>query len=93
MANRPIEGADVELYGVRKKTGTSGCFYFGGVLAGSGFQVNVMKDGYEPYREGKAFKYYDITVTMASEGSGVASTGNWRVLKESELTAHEECQR
>jgi len=74
----PIQDANVEFYGVTEKTDKKGCFYFGGVLAAPGFNVSVSKEGYKPYKEGKEFKYYNITVIMEKDDSDKNSTGEWK---------------
>src|SRR4051794_12009182 len=67
--HNPLQDADVEFYGDIKKTDANGCFYFGGVLAASGFNISVSKPGFKSYTEGKEFDYYDIDVSLPSQES------------------------
>ena len=89
--HHPISQAKVELYGVTKETDENGCFYFGGLLAASGFNVKVSKPGYAPYREGKAFEYYDIEVVLGPEEGNQQSYGSWHKLSQDELSKYQAC--
>ena len=89
--HKPVSHATVEFYGVKKETDANGCFYFGGVLAAPGFNVSVAKPGYQPYREGKEFDFYDIEVTLAATDDAQKSSGVWRKLTADELAKYKEC--
>jgi hypothetical protein len=89
--HKPVGNATIEFYGIKKQSDENGCFYFGGLLAGPGFNVAVTKPGYKSYREGKEFDFYDIDVTLASEDSEQPSSGIWHKLSAAELSKHKEC--
>jgi hypothetical protein len=89
--HKPVSHATVEFYGVKKETDENGCFYFGGVLAASGFNVGVTRSGYKPYREGKEFDFYDIDVNLASTDAAQQSSAIWHKLQPGELSKYKEC--
>ena len=91
LQHKPISHATVEFYGVKKETDDTGCFYFGGLLAASGFNVSVTKSGYKPYREGKELAYYDIEVTLVPDSSEGQSSGVWHTLSEEQLSKYKDC--
>jgi len=87
--HKPISRATVEFYGVKTETDENGCFYFGGHLAGAGFNVAASKPGYKSYREGREFKFYDIDITLASADSQEPSSAVWNELIAGELSKFE----
>ena len=86
--HKPVGNATIEFYGVKKEIDENGCFYFGGLLAASGFNVAVNKPGYKPYREGKEFDFYDIDVMLASMDSDQPSSAIWHKLPPAELAKY-----
>ena len=92
-SGRPIEGAQVEFYGVTKKTDASGCFAFGGTLAASGFQVEVRTPGYKAFSEGRKFDLYDLDVILEDQRSLQKSRATWRVLSRDKAEEIGECGR
>ena len=90
-SGQPIEGAQVELYGVTEKTDAAGCFSFGGHLAAPGFQVEARKPGYKDFSEGREFDLYDIDIVLEDQRSPRPSRGTWRVLSSSEAEDIGEC--
>ncbi len=89
--HKPISKATVEFYGVKKQTDENGCFYFGGLLAATGFNVAVSKPGYKNYRAGKEFDFYDIDITLVPTNSEQLSSAVWHKLPENELPKYKEC--
>jgi hypothetical protein len=89
--HHPVSQASVTFYGVTKETPEDGCFYFDGLLAAQGLNVQVVKAGYKPYREGKEFAYFDIEVTLEPENSDRPSSGSWRELSRDELSKYKAC--
>jgi len=89
----PIEAADVLFYGVTRKTDANGCFHFGGVLAASGFQIEVRKAGFKPYSEARNFNLYDLEVVLETSDSPVRSRATWRVLGREEAKEFAGCKR
>lgn len=77
-SGQPIEGAQVEFYGVTEKTDAAGCFSFGGHLAAPGFQVEARKPGYKAFSEGRKFDLYDIDIVLEDQHSPRQSRGTWR---------------
>jgi hypothetical protein len=92
-SGQPIEGAEVEFYGVTEKTDASGCFAFGGTLAASGFRVEARKPGYKVFSEGRKFDLYDLDVILEDERSPLKSRATWRVLSRDEAEETGECGR
>ena len=75
--HKPISKATVEFYGVKKQTDEKGCFYFGGLLAATGFNVAVSKPGYKNYRAGKEFPVSEapgVSVFYKDESGAVFHT-------------------
>ncbi len=92
--HKPISNATIEFYGVKKETDENGCFYFGGLLAASGFNVAANKPGYKSYREGKKFEFYDLDITLASIDSQQSSSAVWHKLAAvGELSKFKECSQ
>ena len=89
---RPISGATVTFYGVSEQTDAEGCFFFGGALAASRFRVEVTKDGYAPFSEGRGFALYDMSVTLESVASGQASRAKWRKITADEARVTPSCK-
>ncbi len=86
IQHQPISNATIELYGVKQQTDDNGCFYFGGLLAASGFYVSASNPGYRSYREGKEFDFYDIEITLASIDSPQPSSAVWHRLAVGDLS-------
>jgi Carboxypeptidase regulatory-like domain len=83
----PVEGAKVEFNGDTEQTDAAGCFSFEGVLR-SDFRIEVEKQGFKPYAEGRRYDFYRIDVRLVPQSSSEASTGAWhssRDLPSSEL--------
>jgi len=74
-SGEPIEAADVLFYGVTRKTDGDGCFHFGGVLAASGFRIEVHKAGFKPYSEARKFNLYDVEVVLDRLDDAVRAVG------------------
>jgi hypothetical protein len=75
QAGRPLADANVELFGLEKKTDINGCFFFNGIIDASRVPVSVFKAGYRSYRDSDRFEYYDITVTLQTVSSIEKSSG------------------
>ena len=89
--HKPISNATVEFYGVKHQTDENGCFYFGGVLAASGFSLAVSKPGDKPYREGKDFDFYDVEIMLTPADAEQPSSAVWHKLQAAQLPKYQEC--
>src|SRR4051812_35409716 len=83
--HRPIPHSKVEFYGVTKDTDQNGCFYFGGVLATSTFELSASGPGYKDFKERKKIDFYDVEVTLAPKDSDQTSSATWKKLDGNEL--------
>jgi hypothetical protein len=88
-----IEAAEVVFYGVTRRTDERGCFYFGGSLAVSRFQIEVRKAGFKQYSETRWFNLYDVDVVLERSDSQAQSLATWRVLDREEAKQLEDCRR
>jgi len=91
-AGRPVPDAKVMFYGIARNTDVNGCFYFGGVLAAPGFRIEVSKDGFKQYVEGRPFALYEINIVLENEASVIASHATWRKLTVDEIGSSPLCQ-
>lgn len=91
-SGRPIFGAKVEFYGVTHTTDKDGCFFFGGVLAASGFQIHAAKPGYKPYSGGRRFEFYEIGITLVDESNVGTSQATWKELSIDQLSTSPTCK-
>jgi len=89
---KPVAGATVLFYGLTQLTDSDGCFFFGGQLAASGFQVEAERDGYKRFSQERHFERYEITIVLEEVSSNRESSAVWKVLTANQASNSPSCR-